>query len=295
MTSVLLHGCDGTTWDLLDRTSPVTLTAGLGGLHLPKASHRWSSTAARPGRTWKGAVLDARTFTMSVLVGDPQPPFRTGDDWRELDGQFWAALSHEESATLVVNGERSLNVRLDDDNDTDFPKDPALIGKAVYDIALVADRPEWLGATVTRSFDVTPAASANYYGATKGPPFTISAPAIGRTASISNIGDLPAYPVWRIVGPATTAEVGVGDSILTIPFALQAGEQVIIDTERQTIVSGSGENLWPRMGFASLDFAPVPSGGQVPIAIGLEDSGATSLIEITLTPRFRRAWGGGAN
>jgi len=290
-TTVTLNGCDGSVWNLLDLNSPAHLLNGLGGLHVPPATHRWSQTARGSGRRWKDVVYDARKFHMAVRVGDPSPPFRTGDDWRALDGQFWDALATDQLSTLVVNGQRSLPFRLDDDNDFDFPKDPALLGKAVYSIGCIADSPEWLGTPVTASFSFAPTIGANYYGATEGPPFVISAPDIGRHATISNLGDLPSYPVWRIVGPATTAQVGVGDRLISIPFALQAGQQVRIDTKAQTITDGNGISLWPSMGSTPVDFAPVPPGGDVQIAIGLEDGSTGSLIEISLTPRYRRAWG----
>lgn len=290
MTTLTLTGVDGSVWSLLNRSSPVHLLSGMGGLHLAPATNRWATTARRSGRRWKDVVSDARDFTMTVRVGDPEPPYRTGDDWRALDALFWAALAHDETATLTFNGGRSLTFRLGDENGYEFPKDPALLGKAVYTIDCVADRPEWVGQTQTQSFSFAPTTGTNYYGSTEGPPFVISAPQIGRTASIANPGDLPAYPIWRVVGPATSAAVGVGSHVINMPFALQAGQQMIIDTERQTIYDGTGQSLWPQMGFTPVDFAPIPPGGQIPISIGLEDGGATSLIQVTLTPLYRRAW-----
>jgi len=290
VTTVALNGVDGSVWNLMDLASPAHLLGGMGGLHLPPATNRWSTTARSSGRRWKDVVNDSRKFTMTVRVGDPAPPFRTGDDWRALDSLFWRALSTDVTASLVVNGQRRLNFRLDDDNEHEFPKDPALLGKAVYPIACIADRPEWLGDTTTTTFTYAATSTTSYYGASMGPPFTISAPSFGRTATIANSGDLPTYPIWRIVGPSTSAVVGVGTSLITIPFALQAGQQVIIDTEAQTIVDGSGINLWPQMGSTPVPFAPVPPGGNVPISVGLDTGGATSLIQVTLTPRYRRAW-----
>lgn len=290
MTSLELRGVDGSVWNLMDRLSPVQLLNGMGGLHLASATNRWVTTARRSGRRFKDTVTDYREFAMTLRVGDAEPPFRTGDDWRTLDALFWAALAHDRPATLVFNGNRTLAFRLGDDNDHEFIKDPALFGKAVYSIACVADRPEWLGNSVTASYPFL-ASGTNYYGATQGPPFEISAPTLGRSASLTNLGDLPSYPVWRIVGPATTATVGVGDRLITIPFALQAGQQVVIDTEAATIIDGTGVNLWPKMGSGPVDFAPVPPGGEVSIAVGIQDGVVgSSRIEVTLVPRYRRAW-----
>ena len=290
MTGLTLTGVDGSSWELLDRLSPVHLLSGMGGLHLAPASNRWATTARRSGRRWKDVVNDARQFTMTVRVGDAEPPYRVGDDWRALDSQFWRALATDSQATLTFNGQRSLRFRLDDDNEHDFPKDPALLGKAAYSIACIADRPEWLGEEQTTSVSFAPVAGDSYYPVSQGPPFTISAPTLGQYVVINNPGDLPTYPVWRIVGPATTATVGVGDRTITIPFSLQAGQQVIIDTESQTIIDGTGVNLWSKMGSTPVDFAPIPPGGDIPVAVGIEDGGTTSLVAVTVTARYRRAW-----
>lgn len=291
MTTLTLHGVDGSVWNLLDRSSPVHLLDGMGGLHLAPATNRWARTARRSGRRWKDVATDSREFTMNLRVGDADPPYRLGDEWRALDGQFWKALAYDRSARLVVNGERSLTFRLDDDNDHVYPKDPALYGKAVYSVACIADRPEWQADTVTATYSFAQTTPTNYYGSGEGPPFVISTPDVARTATITNVGDMPAYPLWRITGPATTAVVGIGDRLIQIPFSRQAGQQIVIDTEAQTITDGAGVSLWPLMGYTPVDFAPIPPGGRMPIAIGLEDGADSSQIQVTVTPLFRRAWG----
>lgn len=294
MTTLTLLGADGSSWDLLDPLSPTQLVGGMGGLHLPTSTGRWTQTARRSGRRFKDAVTDYRQFTMTVRVGDVIPPFRVDDDWRALDGQFWNSLRTDATSTLVMNGNRSLTFRLDDSNEHEFPQDPSMRGQASYLIACVADRPEWLGNTAVSTYTFGPDTGTDYYnGVSLGPPFTISAPSVSRRASISNVGDLPAYPVWTITGPATSARVGVGSRVISIPFPLLAGQQVIIDTEALTIVDAQGNSYWPQMGSQVVDFAPIPPGGQVQIVVGLENGTATSEIDVRLTPRFRRAWGGG--
>jgi hypothetical protein len=296
-SSAVLLGCDGSVWDLLDRRAPVRLRNGLGGLHLPKVSHQWATTARRSGRTWKGAVTDARAFTMNVVVGDPRPPHRKGPAWRALDGQFWEALSTDELATLVINGERSRAFRLDEDQDLEFDIDPALQGRALYPIACIADRPEWLGKPVTQTWTFRPDDTTNFYGDTAGvgPPLYIAQSSLFATASVSNPGDLPAPAVWTATGPAAAFRVGVDGHVIEPPFALQSGDQVILDTEAETIMDPTGNSLWPLMGAAPVDFAAIPHGDEVPLAIGMDTPGPGASISISLTPRFRRAWGSEAS
>jgi hypothetical protein len=293
MISVTLLGCDGSVWDLGTGSSGAYLSNGLGGLHLPPVSHLYTKTARGSGSTWRGARTESRAFSMNVVVGDPLPPMRTGPDWLTLDEQFWRALSATETSRLVVNGLRTLTFRLDESNaDQSFDDDPSVFGIAKYSIDCIADRPEWTGAPTTATFPYQGTATTNFFGGgsgTKGPPFYISAANLLNTASISNPGDLPAYPVWTIQGPLSTATVGVGRATITLPFPLQSTDVVVIDAQAQTITDGQGNSLWPFMGYQEVSFAPVPPGDLVPVAAGMSGGAAGASISLTLTPLYRRA------
>jgi hypothetical protein len=290
MTSVTLLGCDGSEWNLMDPQSPARLQAGLGGLHLPSVRHRWSTTNRRSGSRWKGSVIESRAFTLNVFVGDAEPPFRRGDDWRALDGQFWRALSTDALSTLVV-GRRRLRFRLGGDNDFDFFKDPSDLGKAVYPISCIAEQPEWFGDVQTALFWPSQVPTQDYYGGGTAPPFTVDVSSLTQRAYVSNPGDLPSYPKWTIIGPASTVEVGIPGRTIQIPYALVDGDVVIIDTRAQTITDPSGNNLWPKMGAAPVDFAPIPPGDRVEIVVGMGSPQAKSAISVELTTRYLRAWG----
>lgn len=292
MTTVVLHGCDGSTWDLMSGANGAALARGLSGLHLPKVTHQWTKTAHRSGQSWRGSRLESRSFSMSVVVGDAKPPFRTGSDWQALDASFWQALSTDLTAQLVVNGTRTLTFRLDDGNDQQLADDPSLFGAANYTIDCVADRPEWTGATVTQKFPYSVASVDNFFGSTSGvgPPFYISAAAALSTAAVANPGDLPAYPTWTITGPMSSATVGVVGQTVSLPFPLRAGDQVIIDTEAQTITDPQGTNLWPQMGYADVEFSAIPAGDLVPVVVGMDGATTGASISVKLTPLYRRAW-----
>jgi hypothetical protein len=294
VTSIQLLGCDGSTWDLTSGADGATLAGGISGLHLPKVTHLWTKTAHRSGQTWRGSRLESRSFSMQILVGDTAPPFRIGSDWLALDDEFWSALSTEATAQLVVNGARTLTFRLDDGNDQEaLSTDPSLAGCAVYTIDCVADRPEWAGAPIAASFPYQASSSSNFFGGGSGalgPPFYISAASGLDTASVANPGDLPAYPVWTITGPVGSATVGVVGQTVTLPFPLLAGDQVIIDTEAQTISDPQGTNLWPQMGYADVEFAPIPAGGTAPVVVGMSGADVGASVAVSLTPLYRRAW-----
>lgn len=292
-TSIILIGADGSRWDLLSPTSPVTAARGIGGLHLPAVTQQWTDMVGKPGSTWRGSQMAPRRFTMNLLVGDRTPPYRTGGDWRNLDGTFWAAMSTEESSSLIVNGKRRLRFRLDGDNEFDFAMDPSIHGKATYPINCIADWPLWQGDPINVSFPWVPEVEVNYYGdvAGVGPLFFISRANLFTTAMIANPGDFPSWATWTINGAVGVASVGVGDDIISLPFALNDADVVIIDTAEETIVDSFGDNLWPRMGYAPVPMAPIPPGDMVPIRIGMEDPAFGAGVVVTLIPQFRRAWG----
>lgn len=283
MTTVQLLGCDGSTWPLLGLgASPVKLAGGIGGLHLPKVSHIWTTTARRSGSTWRGSRMATRQFSVSLYFADSASM-----------AQFFPALSTDLTSRLVVNGTRTLTVRLDEDNEYAFTKDPTLGVDRILPVNLVADRPEWAGAPQSATFPYSAASGSNFFGGgsgTKGPPFYISAASALTTASVSNPGDLPAYPVWTITGPVTTATVGVVGQTVTLPFPLRTGDAVIIDTEAQTITDPQGTNLWPQMGGADPEFAPIPAGDRVPVVVGMAGGATGASIKVELTPLYRRAW-----
>lgn len=292
MTRLTLVGTDGHVWDLLNRSSPVQLVGGLGGLHLASGTSRWTTTSRRSGRTWRGATSDYRKFSMQVRVADVDLPWRTGDDWRDLDASFWAGLRQDASSALVFNDGRTLTFRLDDDNEMDFPTDPARLGKAIYTIACVADRPEWVGDPLAATFAYSADPGTNYYGATlttQGPPFNISAPPLSGTKYVDNPGDVPAYPTWTVTGPFSSASLTLGSATISIPFSRSAGQQVIIDSERATITDANGATLWPQMGSAAVDLSPIPPGHQ-PVGITVNDASDGSAVVVALTPLYRRAW-----
>lgn len=290
-TSVSIIGVDGSSWDLTGPGSTATLVDGLSGLHLPKTSQLWSKTARRPGQTWRGSRLESREFTVKVAVGDSDAPYRRGDDWRTLDSQFWQALSTDALATLRVN-DRYLRFRLDDNEDPVFAQDPALLGNAVYSIDCIADRPEWMGDQISKAFAYNALANQNYYGGSTGlgPPFYIGEAGIFDSAAVPNPGDLPAYPTWMIVGPATRVTFGVGNRTTTLPFSLNVGDQVIIDTEAQMIRDQQGNNLWPQIGYTPVNLAPIPPGDPSPVVIAMDGAEAGASVTVSLIPLYRRAW-----
>lgn len=50
-------------------------------------------------------------------------------------------------------------------------------------------------------------------------------------AKINNPGDVDAWPTWTIIGDSTAAAVGVGTSVVEVPFVVPAGKALVVNTD----------------------------------------------------------------
>lgn len=290
---VRLHGVDGQVWDLLHPHSPVWIVDGFSGLHMPEIQAQASTFARVPGRKWRGRTFKPRTVAMQIHVGDQQPPFRTGQAWRELDADFWDSLPIGSDTEVKLEvGNRFLMCRLEE-SPAVMPKDPAIRGSQKYNLELVADRPFWREDDAVYPF-VYDSESANYYGGISGvgPPFLISAGSVFAQAVVVNTGDVDAFVRWDITGPGTIV-VGVDEDRVPMPFPLDAGQVIRIDSDplKQTITDSAGNNLWPLMGASRIGFSPIPARSSKQLYIDVDAPGPGTSVIASFSREFFRAWG----
>lgn len=120
-----------------------------------------------------------------------------------------------------------------------------------------------------------------------GPPYYIGSGQSIANATMSNPGDVAAWPVWTVNGPFTSAEVGVDGRKVVVPFAMLAGESLTIDTapSAQTAIDHTGAERTASLGAA--DFAPIEPGESVALSLSLVGAGS---ISASLQPLHFRAW-----
>jgi hypothetical protein len=296
------EGHDGSTWDLVNPTSP-TFAVSIEGMGMPTFTHQWTVSGARDGQRYEGTDWNANHIILTVQVGDTYtaPGYkrrRTGAEWRDLDRAFRRSFSTDHEGKLIVEtevGRRHLSMRLDDVIPPPSGENPALRGTATYVIALVAgDEPWWIGETVTAEFrwatDTTPFFLASGNPADDEVDAYISEDAAVNAANLINPGDREAYPVWWVEGPVDEVRVGVGDDYAVLPFSIAEGKRVYVDSLNQTIVDGSGQSLWPLMGFSDPVFPPIPPDGATALHIAMIGATGTARIGISLTPRYDWPW-----
>jgi hypothetical protein len=124
---------------------------------------------------------------------------------------------------------------------------------------------------------------------------------------MDNPGDVESYPRWYIEGPAVTASVGVGSTVVDVPFEVPAGQCWVIESDPDLIgatlydvAPGASSKPAERVEGVDLinpvdmtaalgeaDFAPIPAGTAVPLSLTLVGLGK---VEALLPTLFRRPW-----
>lgn len=284
-------GADDSEWSLTDRQQGIAMKPGVRGLLMPAYTRYSSQSPAVPGSRHKGSrALDREVmWPVKVFHGDGSI------SWMRRDRAFWQSLDPDKEGTWTVHhpdgATRSLQCRYIESDDS-LDLNPIKLGWQTYQIRLLADSPFWLGQSVTRSWRQE--TETNFYSE---PLFVLASGSSLGSATFSNEGDEPAYPVWTGIGPFTALSVGVEGQTLTVPFSVAVGQAVEIDTHPvtgQRLWSGDwdGERVVNRVNRTSelsgdQRFAPIPAGDSRVLSLTMTGTGT---VKASITPAYRRAW-----
>lgn len=283
-------GWNGAKFELLDYASPVRVAPGVRGLTLPEHQLWTSSSPAIAGQLHRGSRVLPRECLLPVWVLSDAGSLA----WVGTDRAFAASLNPDKPGMWEVTHpdgmKRRLACRVIDDGAGALVLDPSASGWIGYQLALIADQPYWQGDPIVRQW--VNATLVNFFGGTPagfGPPFIIGAGSTISGATITNPGEVDAYPVWTIAGPWTTVQVGVSGRTATLTANVLAGQSRIIDTrpDRLTVVDQAGVDRISELSATSDLLAPIPAGEQVPLSLSMTGTGA---VMAEITPLFRRAW-----
>lgn len=108
------------------------------------------------------------------------------------------------------------------------------------------------------------------------------------STSVVNDGDVEAWPVWTITGPATSIElenVTTGKKI-ELSSSLSSGQKRIITTKPgvSTVVDENGDNKWSELSDTSALWALEPGLNELVLTVGNSD--ADTVVEMTYHPRY---------
>ena len=280
------HAPNGTVWPLHDIKSGVVLTPGVEGLYMPKYD-TYTSKTMLPGARHRGSRAQSREIMWPLLISSRL----TSRLWMELDSAFWAGIDPDEWGwwewRARSGSSRFLRVQFLEEM-TSPDKDPTVSGWGVYAIKMVAHQPFWEGADERTTFEnVQP---HNFLPTAERPYPYISSSADTKTAGVQNVGTEPAWPVWKVEGPASNVVVGIGDQLTWVPFALGPGEWVEIDT-RQWGPRGFGAVDWlgrdRTQALSAFTPAAIPPGERTPVSVSFDGAGS---VQVTIAPLYKRAW-----
>lgn len=115
-----------------------------------------------------------------------------------------------------------------------------------------------------------------------GPPFALTASGVWAEPSLVNSGDVDAWPVWTITGPATSVALvnTTTGARLDLATTLSGDETVTIDTRpgAKTVRRADGTNLYPDLGVDSSLWPLARGTNALEISLaGADDASAVSL------------------
>lgn len=296
----------GSEWSLTDPSTGLFLKPGVRGLGSAAYTRHSTSSPAVAGSKFEGAsFLDREVFWPLHIFSDAGSV-----EWMERDRAFWATMDPEDTGVWTVThpdgAHRTLRLRFLNDGDKVRDRDPMRTGWDSYGITLLAEQPFWVGDPVVKSF-IGQVPPEPFFG-TDGPVVKIASSYSAANATMDNPGDVESYPRWYVDGETTSVSVGVNGVVVTVPFAVPAGKCLVIESDPDLIgatlydvtVGGASKKPSDRVFGADLinpadvspalgeaDFAPIPSGSQVPLSMEITGPGR---VECLLPTLYRRPW-----
>jgi len=278
-------GPDGSVWDLTDPLGGVLLRReGTEGLHNPVITKYSSTSGAIPGKRLRGWQAQSRDVFWPIHL------WADGSDaWLERQRAFFNTIHPDrEGVWKVTAGTESRTLRLTGvfEEGHAYELDPYQQGWAQYGVTLEAVQPYWQGTPEVYGPWSAGEAQPFIDPETLGPPFHIgSARAFGKAVA-SNPGDVDVCPVWRATDELDDIVLGVGSTVIEVPFPLSNGDVLVIDTDpRRPTATLNGEDATEALGLQ--DYAQIPPGAKVPLTVAATGSGS---ITCQVMPLYFRAF-----
>ena len=219
-------------------------------------------------------------------------------EWESIDKQLWDVLTFTNNAILriysAISPPRELQVRLDRKPKDLMTYDTASQNLMVWEVTLVATDPWYYSTTITSSWTNTSGTGSGYI-------------------TISNPGDVEAWPQWASGALATTQTWTLPDGIAIWPAgsvdvngnsiagqnvthtlpALSAGQEFLVDTFplAPTLQVMSGAQAWAQMQGEAFQYSIPPNTPPTQVPISVANGTTTSTVTCYVTLRHDRPWG----
>lgn len=272
----------GRTWNLTDPASPVFKMEGWKGLEGAAYDHWYSTAPTLDGATWGGMRVERGEVSGPVFVSGPDlatflaehalflrslNPAREGYLRRVRPDGDYRQIACRSDAPPVRASDRDMLVDL----------------FVTYGLTFSTD-PYWQGPAVERLFEYE--VGVPFF---PGPPFTLGKNFSIEDATITNPGDVEAFPTWRVTAPFTAFQVGVGGALVKATLTKATGYvDIDMNPDRLTVTDEAGVDRWSSLTDAA--FTSIPPGDELPLALSVTGAAVGSSVRLAFVPRYWSAW-----
>lgn len=281
----------GGEFPLTNRMAGYRVLKGASGLGRPAVEFGVDTTPLLDGVTVEDVYAPPRTIQLPMLIlagGDR-------DLYRQRIKALQAVLPREEFALEVRQPDgqrRRIPAWYAGGLDGAEDKDTGGETWAKFVLKLYCPTPWWFDPVPVRyRWEVASGASAIFLGNPFLPLRIAQGSVLGDT-TITNPGDVKAWPVWTITPPNDTVELIDADAEATLDVvaSVPVGQSLTIVTHPgiTDVRLSDGTDWWPNLGSAPT-FWPVRK-GTTNIEVTLTGAGPGSSIEVEFYPRYEAAW-----
>lgn len=264
---------EGTVWPLVD-------LQGLGGRMMPPIDYSADVVPLMPGERVRQVRHAARQVVVPILLEG-----ENGIDYRARLRAMARALDPARGDGALRSTDLEGTVR-------------ELVCRYVDGFSLVENYPRHaLPSLLFRAADPywrDAAENAVDFGAVAGGsffpifPLRLSSSEVFSTVAIDNAGDVEAWPVWQITGPASaiTLRNSTTDALLVLEADVVAGDSLTIDTRPgvKSVVGLSGANRFGDLSSGSSLWSLAPGVNAIQV-----EAGATT-VDTRFALSYRRRW-----
>lgn len=281
----------GHDW-VLDGSAGIWLGKGKAGFHAPTYAHFFDEPPLLDGAVWRGVRATTRTLTLpiaivaadrDVLVATRRALIRAISPRR---GQCVISSAYPDGSVRRIKARY-----LDGMEGTEGGVDG--IVRATYGLRFIAEDPHMYGDPIASSWS-TGASSRTELPIPGADTFfeVVSSPLITGGVTITNPGDVDAYPVWTFSGPFTSivaANNTTGKSWTVTYTAAGTGNSIVVTTTpgNTSVVDETGTNRWATL-TAGYSLWPLISGDNM-VTFTVAGATGSSLATMSYMPRYEAA------
>ncbi len=260
----------------------VGLLPGVQGRHMPPITHTEDEVPLQPGGRLRQVNIKTRELDLPILItGLSEMDVRT--EIRTLEHLMNPLRGDGKLRVTAPDGsQRELTCRYL--SGLQLNEEKLYLLKQTAPLVFRAPDPYWYDTQTNVFTYVTGGQPATFFPFF---PLRLSSSTVFTDASVSNLGDVEAWPEWIITGPGdsiTLRNLTTGETI-TLNTTIGTGEQITIDTKpgKKTIRKNDGTNLFGSQSFDSSLWALQPGSN----SIRIEVSNTTTASSVQLSYRNR--------